>query len=120
MYISPEGRALPCMALSAMEIQNEFPLIGELGLSNCLTDSRYLRLIDTRASEYFAHNPDCASCEHSRTCVGGCRASALEGNPDDILGPDMATCEIFRGGWVTKIEAAIEAGCQVYAQNHNK
>ena len=120
MYISPKGRALPCMALSAMEIQNEFPLIGELGLSNCLTDSRYLRLIDTRASEYFAHNPDCASCEHSRTCVGGCRASALEGNPDDILGPDMATCEIFRGGWVTKIEAAIEAGCQVYTQNQNK
>ena len=32
MYISAEGRALPCMALSGMELQNEFPLITELGL----------------------------------------------------------------------------------------
>ena len=119
MYISPEGRTLPCMALSGMDIQKEFPLIGELGLQKCLTDSRYLKLINTRASEYFAHNPDCASCEYARVCVGGCRASALEGNPDDILGPDLATCEIFRGGWVSKIEAAAQAGRQLYLKHQN-
>ncbi len=120
MYISPEGRTLPCMALAGMDIQNEFPLIGELGLQKCLTDSRYLKLIDTRAREYFDHNPDCLSCEYAMECVGGCRASALEGTPDDILGPDMAACELFRGGWMPKIEAAAEAGRQVYIQNQNK
>jgi len=119
MYISPEGRTLPCMALSGMDIQKEFPLIGELGLRKCLTDSRYLKLINTRASEYFAHNPDCATCEYARVCVGGCRASALEGNPNDILGPDPATCEIFRGGWVPKIEVAAQAGRQLYLKYQN-
>lgn len=117
MYISPEGRALPCMALSGMDIQKEFPLIGEVGLQKCLTDSRYLKLIDTRASEYFAHNPDCATCKYARECVGGCRASALEGNPDDILGPDLFACEIFRGGWVPKIMEAIKMGRQQHLQN---
>ena len=104
MYISAEGRALPCMALSGMDIQEEFPLIPEIGLQKCITDSRYMRLIDTRASEILRHNPDCAKCEHVLKCLGGCRASALETTPDDILAPDKATCGIFKGGWVEKIE----------------
>lgn len=121
MYISPEGRVLPCMALSGMDIQKEFPLIVELGVQKCLTDSRYLKLIDTRASEYFAHNPDCADCEYAKECVGGCRAGALEGQPDDILGPDLYTCEIFRGGWVPKIKEVMEEGRQLYVKNkHNE
>ena len=33
MYISAEGRALPGMSLSGMDIQEEFPLIPEIGLS---------------------------------------------------------------------------------------
>lgn len=58
MYISAEGRALPCMALSGMDIQAEFPLIPELGLARCITDCRYMRLIDTRATEVLNHNPE--------------------------------------------------------------
>ena len=104
MYISAEGRALPCMSLSGMEIQNQFPLIPEIGLSRCITDSTYMRLIDTRATEIFNHNPQCKNCEFAMDCIGGCRASALETSPDDILAPDMAACTIFKGGWKTKIE----------------
>lgn len=103
MYISAEGRALPCMALSGMEIQREFPLIPEIGLSQCITDSRYMRLIDTRATEVLLHNPECQSCGYAMQCLAGCRASALETTPDDILAPDRAICEIFKGGWVEKI-----------------
>ncbi len=103
MYISAEGRALPCMALSGMDIQEEFPLITEIGLSKCITDSRYMRLLDTRAAEVLSHNPECASCPHANKCLGGCRASALETNPTDILSPDKAVCAIFKGGWVDKI-----------------
>ena len=76
MYISAEGRTLPCMALSGMDIQQQFPLIGEIGL---------------------------AACEYALQCLGGCRAAALETMPEDILSPDRATCAIFKGGWAEKI-----------------
>jgi len=103
MYISAEGRALPCMALSGMEIQREFPRIPEIGLAACLTDSAYMRLIETRASEVLAHNPECAACAYALQCLGGCRAAALETAPEDILSPDRAACAIFKGGWAEKI-----------------
>ena len=103
MYISAEGRALPCMALSGMDIQEEFPLIPEIGLANCLTDSRYMALIDTRATQVLAHNPECQNCEHAMQCLAGCRASALETSPTDVLAIDRAACAIFKGGWVEKI-----------------
>ena len=108
MYISAEGRALPCMALSGMDIQQEFPLIPEIGLARCITDSRYMRLIDTRATEVLNHNPECKSCEYALQCLAGCRASALETAPDDILAPDRAACGIFKGGWVQKIDALMQ------------
>lgn len=108
MYISAEGRALPCMALSGMDIQQEFPLIPELGLSKCITDSRYMRLIDTRATEILEHNPECKECEYAMRCLAGCRASALETTPDDILAPDKATCGLFKGGWVEKIREIMQ------------
>lgn len=62
LFISDEGRALPCMALSGMDIQEECPLIPEIGLPRCITDSRYMRLIDTRATEVLRHNPECQTC----------------------------------------------------------
>ena len=108
MYISAEGRVLPCMALSGMEIQHEFPLLLEKGLASCLTDSRYMRLIDTRATEVLAHNRECSSCPHAMQCIAGCRASALETNPQDILAPDLATCIIFKGGWVERIRETMQ------------
>jgi len=104
MYISAEGRTLPCMALSGMDIQQEFPLIPEIGLSACITDSRYMRLIDTRATEVLRHNPECQSCQYAMQCLCGCRAAALETSPEDILAPDLAICGIFKDGWVEKID----------------
>ena len=109
MYISAEGRALPCMALSGMELQKEFPLITEQGLAKCLSDSRSMRFIDTRVSEYLERNTECADCEYAHTCAGGCRASALESEPGALFGPDPYACELFRGGWAPKIRAAAEA-----------
>lgn len=114
LYISAEGRALPCMALSGMEIQREFPLIGEKGLAACLTDSRYQELINTRASAYFARNPACETCAYALQCLGGCRAAALEADPEHILAPDPYACELFRGGWVPRIEEAARAAIARY------
>lgn len=103
MYISPDSRALPCMSLSGMDIQEEFPLITERGLAQCLTDSRYMKLIDTRASEYFDLHEDCRSCKYAMCCYGGCRADALDTDEGNIMGKSMATCKLFKDGWVDKI-----------------
>ncbi|MBR1751582.1 MAG: radical SAM protein [Ruminococcus sp.] len=105
MYISPEGRALPCMALTGMEVQQKFPFITELGLSKCITDSFYMSFINTRASDYMAMHPECEECRYSRYCLGGCRASALESadDPLDLMAKDLACCEIFKEGWAARI-----------------
>ena len=103
MYISPESRTLPCLSLSGMAIQENYPLITDIGLAKCITDSEYMKLIDTRASEYFALHEDCRQCRYSLRCYGGCRADALSADETDIMGKSPGSCEIFRGGWVEKI-----------------
>lgn len=62
-----------------------------------------MRLIDTRANEVLEHNMQCRSCEHALQCLAGCRASALETSPGDILDIDRAACTLFKGGWTQKI-----------------
>lgn len=114
MYISPEGRALPCMSLSGMDIQEEFPLIPEMGLANCLSDSRYMQLITTKVSTYFEQNPRCKSCSYALDCMGGCRAGALSTDPLNIMGPDMMCCRLFRGGWVPKIHKVAQTAIKKY------
>ena len=40
---------LSCLSLSSFdEIQKDFPLVTEIGLAKGLTDSSYMKLIDTR------------------------------------------------------------------------
>ena len=108
MYISAEGRTLLCMALSGMDIQQQFPCLTESSLEECLSDSSYMRFIETRASEVLAHNQMCQECEHAAKCLGGCRASALETTPEDLLGRDLATCALFKDGWEQKITQLME------------
>ena len=105
MYISPEGRALPCMSLTGSSVQAEFPLIPEIGLARCITDSRYMDFINTRADKVLEHNPECTQCTFRLWCQGGCRASGLSdsGDLNDLLYRDSACCELFRGGWIVKI-----------------
>ena len=62
-----------------------------------------MRLLDTRASEVLEHNAECRVCPHALQCLGGCRASALETSPTDILAPDRAVCAIFKGGWIDRL-----------------
>ena len=52
MYISAEGRAMTCMPISNNdEFMADYPRIQELGLRKCLTDSKYMELINTRAAD---------------------------------------------------------------------
>lgn len=108
LYISAEGRALPCMSLSGQKIQEKYPLIPEAGLAKCISESAYMSLIETRASQLIAHNEACQSCPYVNRCLAGCRASALDTTPEDIMGRDMAACMLFRGGWTEKIRELME------------
>lgn len=108
MYISPEGRALPCFSLSGMDIQHDYPLILDKGLANCLTDSKYMSLIDTKVSHVLNHNERCKGCEYAPNCHSGCRASALTTTPQDIFGIDEAVCTLFKGGYIDKIKKTVE------------
>lgn len=103
MYISPEGRVLPCMSLSGRKIEEKFPMITKEGLSECITDSYYMKIINMRASEFLALHEECRECKYSSCCYGGCRADALAVDENDLTGKSPASCMIFRGGWVDKI-----------------
>ncbi len=106
LYISPDGRALPCMLLSGMEIEKQFPLISELGLARCLTDPFYLRFIDTRLSEFLALHPECRACRYKSRCYGGCRASAMsDSGENDWMAIDETCCRFFRGGYADRVIA---------------
>ena len=100
---------LPCMSLSSMDIQYQYPLITEIGLREGLTDSVYMSLIDTRVSEFISHNEECQACEYKYICGAGCRASSMEYG-DDIMGPDRAVCKILKEGYVPKVKEAVQKG----------
>ncbi len=108
LYISPEGRMLPCMPLSSLPIQKDYPLITDIGLAKGLSDSNYMKLINTRLAEYLNKNENCCSCEYRWQCAGGCRGSALQFDPNNIMGPDKAVCQIFHGGYIDKIRKTAE------------
>ena len=109
MYITPEGRALPCMPIANMdEIEKEFPLIQEIGVAACLSDSFYMNLVTTKAKEILAHNEKCKDCRWRHLCLGGCRAGALGCHPGDILSVDEPNCEIFQRGWMLAIEKRVK------------
>jgi radical SAM protein with 4Fe4S-binding SPASM domain len=111
VYIAADGKVLPCMSLSDMDVRKDFPGLEQMSLAQCLSDSSYLSFIDTRLEAYLMHNERCRKCEQRFVCGAGCRASALEYHPDDIMAPDENFCLILRGGYVERIrEAAQRAG----------
>lgn len=103
LYISAEGRMLPCLPLSALPVQENYPKVQEITLREGLHNSTYMELIDTRLPAYWEKNPECNVCEHKLQCSGGCRASALHFHPDNIMGIDEANCLIFKKGYYKKI-----------------
>ena len=112
LYISAEGRALTCMPISNNdEFQADYPRIQELGLRQCLTESKYMELINTRSSAVLSHNEKCVDCAYRALCLGGCRAVGLLCHPGDILAPDESTCKLFREGWLRRIQEKVGELC---------
>lgn len=124
MYISAEGRAMTCMPLANFDdFQKDYPKIQEIGVQACLSDSKYMELVNIRASEVLEHNDKCRECPYKNVCLGGCRAAAMLVY-GDVLAPDDTICSIFRDGWTKKIVEKVkrlrpEAECLELKQMKN-
>lgn len=102
IYISPEGKLLPCAPMTGSYIENEMPNIFEKGLSAVLSDSTYLKYINCKVSQFFSENKECRECPFRKDCGGGCRAtSTISGS---YFSPDRSTCLFFKGGYEKRIK----------------
>jgi len=114
LYISPEGYALPCMTIANTKMKEDFPNILRTDLSDILTDSTYMSLVDLRLEDYLAHNEKCQNCEFKNRCGAGCRGVAIGETGSDYLMPDEEVCFFFHSGYDKKVrEVADEAAAKV-------
>ena len=102
-YITPEGRAVMCIPISEMTRYDNLPLILDKGLNECLNSPEYLQYINMTAEEFLNANQECRACKFSAHCYGGCRASALLDDENNIMGKSPNACELFHGGWIKRI-----------------
>ncbi len=114
VYITPEGRLLPCMPMTACDVQEDFPLIQDIGLANGLSDSYFMQFVDSRLRDLVERNSECASCEYVLRCGGGCRAIALMQPEHDIWGTDRSECLLWKGGYVDRIRSVADAAIKEY------
>lgn len=108
MYISPEGRVLPCMPMASTILNDRMPFIQEKSLAECINDSEWLKIVNIRVRDYYAANEECRNCEYVSVCSPGCRASVLEDNPDNLMAKSQTLCTLIKGGWPEKIIALVK------------
>ena len=113
-YITPEGRLLTCMSMTANPEQNLFPRVQDIGLQKGLSDSYYMQLVNSRVRDLMAVNRECAACEYRSKCCGGCRAAALCGPDHNLMGCDRERCEFWKKGYDQKILNAIRKAEEAY------
>ena len=108
MYISPQGRILPCMTLGGTAIDPLFDSILEKPLSDILSDSYYRDICLVKMGECIEHNDKCHDCKYKLMCGAGCRACACGETSTDYLGVDEEVCHFFKNGWYEKAKEVIE------------
>ncbi len=52
MYISPEGRVLPCMPMVNTILNDRMPFIQEKSLAECINDSEWFRIVNLRVRDF--------------------------------------------------------------------
>lgn len=103
LYISADGRWLPCMPISGKEkLAEQFPKASEIPLKEALEQSFYISSIEKKLSEYLEHNEECRKCPYCFECAAGCRGRAA--TSEDYMAKDSAICIMFHGGYIAKLE----------------
>lgn len=115
-YITPEGRLLPCMPMTALDDQSRFPLIRDIGLKKGLSDSFYMEYADYRVKDLLAANAECRECEYRYKCGGGCRAMAVVESDHDLMGADRSQCILWREGYAQRIRQTAEEAVAKYCK----
>lgn len=110
-YITPEGRLLPCMPMTACEEQERFPRVQDIGLKQGLDDSFYMQFVNGRVKDLLKVNQECASCEYRYKCGGGCRATALLAD-HDLMGCDRDKCLFWKAGYDKRIQQALDEAAE--------
>ena len=119
-YITPEGRLLPCMPMTASPGQERFPKVQDIGLRQGLKDSYYMQFVDGRVKDLFAANKECDACEYRYECGGGCRAAALLTGEHDLMGCDRDMCMMWKEGYVERIRRTLDEVNAKYGMSEEK
>lgn len=107
LYITAEGRWMPCMPMSGKDaLAAQFPSVLDTPLHEALEDSFYMSCIEKRLDEYLEHNPQCQECEYKYDCASGCRGQAA--SEDDYLAIDKGACALFKGDYIPRLEKMME------------
>lgn len=106
-YLLPDGRVLPCIAMSGSEMENIAPNIYDEGqsLEKALSNSPIDSYCSYTYKKLFENNPECAACENRYRC-SGCRANAL--SCGGYFEKDPLACSFFMGGYEEKIKSVME------------
>ena len=104
LFITADGKLAPCISIAGIDAQaKNFADIIEMGFYEALHHSKHTECTGATVAEFFEHNPDCKTCEYRMSCLGGCRAQALEFNDRDYLTPDIMRCDFFKENYTEKI-----------------
>lgn len=107
MYISPQGRILPCMTMGGTAIDPMFDSVLEKPLSEILSDSYYRDVCRMTMGACIDHNERCRECKYRLRCGAGCRACACGETSTDYQGIDEDVCHFFLNGWFEKAAEAV-------------
>ncbi len=116
-YITPEGRFVPCMSITSMKEQEKFPLIRDVGVKQCMSDSYYLDFIGKHVRDLLERNQKCRECEYRVPCCGGCRANAMMAGNGDWFACDPEVCFLYENGYPQKFMDAAEAAIEKYCKD---
>lgn len=102
-YLLPNGKVLPCIAMSGSKMEEIAPNILEEGmtLEKAFTDSKVEEYSKCTYGELFEKNQECKECEYRFRC-SGCRANALACG--DFFEKDPYACAFFKGDYEEKIK----------------
>lgn len=107
--VTAGGNVVPCHQMSGY-YEHQGDRLGNVkqdGLKPYLQSGAYLCEVCTTLETLRKRNAECGACQHFKQCAGGCRAIALA-LTGDKLGKDPSKCLFFQGGYVQKVEQAMQ------------
>lgn len=113
IFVTAEGRVVPCMGFADTVIADKFPETFGRGLSDALEDKFYRGVLDIKMSDYLAAQPKCARCPQFHACGGGC---LLDGITDagDMLVPDERICNFHLNVGAAAVREVVDAALESY------